>query len=88
MTGPVPIYHPQARYPPSALADKINGQVEMDIIVGIDGRVETVRITRSLRKDVDESAAEVAKTWRFEPATRDGKPTAALITITKSFSIR
>jgi hypothetical protein len=34
---------------------------------------------------LDENAVETVKTWRFEPATRDGQPTTARISVEVSF---
>ena len=41
------------------------------------GRVENVQVARSAgHPDLDESAMEAVRRWRFEPARRHGEPVA------------
>jgi Ca-activated chloride channel family protein len=88
VVGPRAVYSPTPTYPQSALKDRITGQVFMEAVVDEAGRVQSVRVTRSLRQDLDDSAVETLKTWRFEPARRDGQAMAAQLTITMSFNVR
>jgi TonB family protein len=88
VSGPHAIYSPRAPYPRSGLTDRINGQIVMDVVVDAEGRVQTVRVTKSLRGDFDESAIGAVKTWRFEPARRDGKAVPSMVTISMDFSVR
>jgi TonB family protein len=88
VSAPSAIYSPPAPYPRSALSERIGGQVLMDVVVDAEGRVQTARVIKSLRKDFDDSAIEAVKTWRFEPARRDGRAVPALITISMDFSVR
>ena len=88
VSGPQSIYSPRAPYPRAALSDRISGQVVMDVVVDAEGRVQTARVTKSLRADFDDSAMGAVKTWRFEPARRDGRAVPALVTISMDFSVR
>ena len=88
VSGPRSIYSPKAPYPPAALRERISGQVVMEVVVDAEGRVESARVTKSLRADFDDRAIEAVKTWRFEPARRDGRAVPALLTISMEFSVR
>ncbi len=88
VTGPRPIYSPNATYPPAAMKDRITGEVTLSAVVGDDGRVQTVTVRRSLRTDLDDTAVATLKTWRFEPARKDGRAMAARIDVTMSFNLK
>lgn len=54
------------------------GEVGLDVRVGIDGRVQEVRLTRSSGSSLlDQTAIDTVRQWRFRPATVDGNPVAA-----------
>jgi protein TonB len=67
-----PIYKPDPEYSDAARRDKLNGSVELGVDIGEDGSVRAVCVARSLRADLDGQAVGAVKTWRFEPARRDG----------------
>jgi len=88
LVGPRPVYRPQAPYPSSALKAKITGEVFMTVTIDANGRVEKVVVNRSVRKDIDDAAVAAIKTWRFEPATRDGAPVRSGMIVTMGFYVR
>jgi protein TonB len=71
---------PAPTYPRDALRDGITGTVELELLVGVDGRVLGVTITHSSGNHLlDEAAREqVLRNWRFQPALRDGIPVQSL----------
>ena len=86
VVGPKAVYRPTAPYPQSALKDRITGEVFMEVVVDENGRVQSVRVTRSVRPDLDDSAVATLKTWRFEPARKDGQAVPAQVIVTMSFN--
>jgi TonB family protein len=44
-------------------------------------------VLSSLGKGLDEKAIEAVRTWKFEPAMKDGKPVAAEIAIEVAFHL-
>jgi TonB family protein len=88
VVGPKATYSPSPSYPPSALKDRMAGEVAMEGVVDENGRVQSVRVTRSLRADLDDSAVATLKTWRFEPARKDGQAVPARINVTMSFNVK
>jgi TonB family protein len=76
------------QYTERAKQEKIEGEVLMDCVVKADGTVGDITIARSLHPDLDQAAIDAAKQWEFEPATRNGKPVAVMVTIAMSFTLK
>jgi periplasmic protein TonB len=76
VTAPKGVYTPNPEYAESARKKKIKGDVELAMIVTAEGKVRDLKVTKSLDKDLDKQALAAVSTWRFEPATKDGKPVA------------
>jgi TonB family protein len=88
ITAPKAISMPQPEYTDQARRKKINGTVLLSLVVAADGSVSDPVVTRSLDKGLDKQALETVKTWKFQPATRDGQPVAVRIDVEVSFRIR
>jgi TonB family protein len=84
---PVPIFQPSPSYSAEARDAAYEGTVVLTVIVGPDGKVYRPRVSRSLGMGLDEKAVEKVLTWRFKPATRDGKPVAVEVSIEVQFRL-
>jgi TonB family protein len=82
---PIPLYRPDAEYSDEARQSHIQGSVELSLTVGTDGIAHDIVVTKSLGHGLDENALAVVQRWRFDPATEDGKPIPARITIEVTF---
>jgi periplasmic protein TonB len=60
---------------------RITGQVLIALIVNSRGLPVNVHVLRSVDREIDASAVEAVRQWRFEPARRDGKPVAVRVTV-------
>jgi TonB family protein len=71
-------------YSNAAMRAKIEGVVEVEVVIGADGSVADVRVVRELHPDLDASAVRVVKEWQFTAPTVNGTPApmAALIELT------
>jgi TonB family protein len=78
------------RYTDAALKAHIEGAAWVQAIVGVDGRVERVRLVKSLDPvhGLDEEALKAARQWTFTPATRAGQPVRALAMMELTFKLR
>ena len=87
---PVPIASPKPEYTAQAMRAKVQGRVLLECIVEPDGTVARVRIVRSLDSifGLDQEAIKAARSWRFRPGTRNGRPVPVLITIEMAFALR
>jgi TonB family protein len=61
--------------------------VVLDIVVGVDGRVHSPRVVRSLGMGLDEKAIEKVNIWKFDPAKKDGRPVAVEMNIEVAFNL-
>ena len=64
---------------------RIVGSVLIGLVVDSKGLPQDPRVIKSLEKDVDLSAVEAVKQWRFAPARKDGKAVAVRITLEIEF---
>ena len=71
---------PAPPYPPQAVREGLTGIVELEILVGIDGRPIEVTIVRSSGHRVLDQAARrvVLAQWTFRPAMHDGRAVQAI----------
>jgi TonB family protein len=75
-------------YPPDAIKSGLEGHVDLEVVVEIDGSVGDVRVIRSPARaaSLERAAIAAARKWRFSPATADrGRPVRAVATLTMSF---
>jgi TonB family protein len=78
---------PPAAYPEIAWKARISGAVVLDVIVRENGEVESVVVVKPMPFGLTEAAEKAAKTWRFRPFTRDGKPIQACGRVAVEFKL-
>jgi len=57
------------------------------VTIGADGRPRDLTVVRSLGMGLDEKAQEAVRTWRFDPAKKDGHPVAVQMNILVYFHL-
>jgi len=87
VSAPKIIYQPDPEYSEEARKAKYQGTCVLWLVVGPDGRPRDIRVQRTLGLGLDEKAIEAVRTWRFEPALKDGKPVAVQINVEVSFRL-
>jgi TonB family protein len=87
VSAPRVVYQPDPEYSEEARKAKYQGTCVLWLVVGPDGRPRDIRVARSLGLGLDEKAIEAVKTWKFEPAMKDGKPVAVQINVEVSFRL-
>jgi TonB family protein len=87
VAAPVPLYKPEPEFTEEARRAKHQGTVMLALIVGPDGRTRDIRVVRRLGMGLDEKAIDSARQWKFQPATKDGKPVAVAINIEVDFTL-
>lgn len=87
LTPPKGIYTPNPEYSDKARKKKLNGTVIVTVVINADGTVREAKITRSLEASLDQKAIEAVKKWKFQPATKDGKPVAVRVPIEVDFRL-
>jgi TonB family protein len=71
---PVPLHKVDPKYDPGAVNERVEGKVQVAGVIRADGRVELVRILKSVDPRLDQSAEQALLKWKFEPAWRNGGP--------------
>jgi protein TonB len=87
VSPPKAIYQPDPEYSEEARKAKYQGVVVLAMVIGPDGRPRDIRVQRSLGLGLDEKAMEAVRTWRFEPAKKDGQAVAVAVNIEVSFNL-
>jgi TonB family protein len=64
----------QPDYPEKLRAAGITGVVVVQFGVDAKGKVENVSVFKSDHPELDAPAVEAVQKWKFQPATRDGRP--------------
>jgi TonB family protein len=76
--APARISEVRPKYPPIARAARIQGTVELQVVVGPNGAVESARVTQSIPA-LDEAAIEAVRQWKYAPTLVNG--TAVPVTL-------
>ena len=87
VSAPRAIFSPDPEYSEEARKAKYQGTVVLWVVVGADGRPHDLRVTRSLGLGLDEKAMEAVRTWKFEPAKKDGQAVAVQVNIEVNFRL-
>lgn len=82
ISGPNPIYPAQAK------ADKVEGAVILFLRINKDGEPIDIRIKKSVRADLDESALTAVQQWRWKPYLLNGDPTEVKTTVTVTYHLQ
>ena len=77
----------EPKYPEDYRRARISGLVILQLAISETGVVEDVRILKSKAPDLDMAAVAAAKSWKFRPATNDGKPVPVLFNLTINFKL-
>jgi TonB family protein len=70
-----------------AQANGVAGMSQYHAVIGPDGKVGEVAVSRPIGFGLDENAVEAIRKATFEPAMKDGKPVAVMINLNVSFRI-
>ena len=61
------------------------GSVIIALVVSSKGLPRDPRVVKGIEKDLDQSAVEAVKEWRFAPAQKDGKAVAVRVSVQIEF---
>ena len=72
---------PRPAYTEEARRLQIEGEVQLEILFGASGEIHILRVLQGLGHGLDENAAQAARTIRFLPAKREGRPVDSTATV-------
>ena len=84
---PRAIYSPEPEFSEEARKAKYQGVCTLGVVVDAQGRPTNIRVLNSLGMGLDEKAISAVKTWRFEPAMKDGHPVRFEIAVEVDFHL-
>lgn len=80
------LFSPAPKYPPAASRAGISGRVVVEIDFDRSGNLTNVTIFESSRnRDLDRSAMDVVRKWKFSPAVSGGVPVAGKMRVPITF---
>ena len=86
LKAPALVERVEPEYPPIAVRAQVQGVVIVEAVVDRHGRVEDVRVLRSIPL-LDRAAITAVRQWRYSPLLLNGTPERFVLTVTVSFSL-
>ncbi len=77
----------EAKYSDFAVRDKVQGSIQMRMVVDASGTPQRISVARPLGYGLDASTVEAMTKWRFSPGTRSGSPVATGVVVEEQFSL-
>jgi TonB family protein len=81
ISGAAPVYTELAR------RARVSGTVITEAIIDEQGDVVNVRVLKGLPMGLDQAAVDAVKTWKFKPATVEGRPVKVYYVLTVNFHV-
>jgi TonB family protein len=73
-------------YPRVAIAARVEGVVEIDVVIGVTGNVEQARVVRPVPM-LDEAAVDAVRRWKYRPTLINGVPVPVKARVRVAFSL-
>jgi protein TonB len=67
---------------------RVEGTVEMNAIVEVDGTVTLTQLTKYVDPDLEQTSLYAVRQWRFSPAVENGTPVRVQVLIEMEFRLR
>jgi TonB family protein len=87
VTPPQATYNPDPEYSEEARRDKYMSLVQVAGTVDSQGSFTDICLTQAAGEGLDEKAFKAVRTWKFEPATREGQPILVRLLVEVSFRL-
>jgi TonB family protein len=87
ITQPKLIHHREAEFTELARKNKKQGTVTISFVVTEEGLPSDLKVVKGVGWGLDEKALESVSQYRFEPATKDGKPVPYPMSVEVNFHL-
>lgn len=87
VTVPSGVFMPAPDYTDPARIARINGVIVVLITVSEEGRAENLQVLKGLPFGLNQAALDAVRTWKFRPATLEGKPVPVKVPIEVTFRL-
>jgi TonB family protein len=71
---PTPLHKVDPKYPPTLMAEHVEGEVILYAVIRRDGSVDSIQVVRGIDPLLDGNAVRALAQWKFRPAERQGEP--------------
>ena len=71
---PTPLHKVDPKYPPTLIADHVEGEVILYAVIRRDGSVDSIQIVKGIDEQLDANSMSALAQWKFRPATKQGEP--------------
>ena len=88
VTAPSLLVEIHPSYTADALLRRVQGSVELELVVMADGTPSNIRVVRPLDPALDQEAIKAVLRWKFTPGQRAGTAVNVLVTAILDFTIR
>jgi TonB family protein len=76
LNAPVPLRKVDPKYPQTAMQEHIEGEVILYGVIRADGSVDSIQLVRGIDEQLDANAMAAFAQWKFDPASKSGRPVA------------
>lgn len=83
---PEKIVHVQPEYPTLARANRVQGTVEVEVVIGPGGDVEKTRVMRSI-PILDDAAVAAVRRWKYKATVIDGTAVPVTMVVRIAFTL-
>jgi TonB family protein len=83
---PQRIVHAQPRYPSIARQNKIQGTVDVSVVIDAGGNVDQARVVHSIPL-LDNAAIDAVRKWKFSPTIVDGQAVPVTMVVHVTFAL-
>jgi protein TonB len=84
---PVRTHYVAPVYPSIAQSARVEGQVQIEAIIGTDGVVQQARVV-SGSPLLSDAALSAVRQWRYTPTTLNNQPVAVIMTVVVTFTLQ
>jgi protein TonB len=86
--APLELVDGKPEYPENLKSAKVGGVVLMDAVIGTDGTIKDVQITKTPDPDLGTAAVEAVRQWQFSTTLLNCTPIDVRMRVTVNFQIQ
>jgi TonB family protein len=72
LVSPAPMKKVDPRYPPSLIAEHVEGEVVLYAVIRKDGSVDSIQLVKGIDEQLDNNAMQALSQWKFRPGEKAG----------------
>lgn len=73
LVSPQPIRKVDPKYPPTLIAEHVEGEVVLYGVIRRDGSVDSIQLVKGIDEQLDANAVKAFAQWKFRPAEKQGE---------------